>query len=72
MEQNLGPLGRLLLVLSIRNRNKAALAAKDRSAHLNMLVHLVYVACYSLREHIRQTMIFHLVTPQGNKIVFEM
>lgn len=45
LEQSLGPSGRLLHVLSIRNSNKAALDAKDRSAHLNIQIYLFYAAC---------------------------
>lgn len=46
LRAELSPLGRLLHVLSIRNSNEAALAVKDRSAHLNIRIYLFYAACY--------------------------
>lgn len=46
LEQSLGPSGRLLHELSVRNSIKSTLDTKDRSADLNKRIYLFYAACY--------------------------
>lgn len=71
LEQSLGPSGRLLHVLWIRNSNKATPDARDRSAHLNIGIYLFYAACYGFPPSCasrKQNNLWNVIRGVGNPL----